>query len=215
MAASIWLVEDDPRVRARLEGVLKAHPQLEFLGSAASLAAGRAALASRVPDVLLTDLGLPDGRGETLIDEVSRRHPEVRILVITVFADEQTVISALEAGASGYLMKDADDAALQLALSQLLDGGAPICPSIARHLLRRLRPEPTPAADPSVHLTGREQEVLQLLAKGYIAKEVAELLSLSPHTVTAHVRSIYRKLAVRSRAEAIYEAVQMGLIRMS
>lgn len=211
---SILLVEDDPPTRARLERAISALPELALLGAAGTLAAARVLVGESVPDVLLTDLGLPDGSGDELIRELALSHPESTSLVITVFADEKTVIRALEAGASGYLLKDASVEAISDALRQLLAGGAPISPSIARYLLKRFRPKEPLSDGLQVALTAREAEVLGLAAKGFAFRECAELLGISPHTVTAHVRKIYKKLAVTSKGEAVYEAVQLGLIEL-
>ncbi len=217
---SVLLVEDDPHTRAHLARAVRAHAELDLIGEAASCAEARELLARRTPEVLLTDLGLPDGSGIELIRELRARHPDALAMVITVFGDEGSVLSAIAAGATGYLLKDGTSEQIGEAIAALLAGGAPISPSIARHLLRRFR-GPDPAAQPAPeaaaddpHLTAREAEVLQLIAKGFAFGEIAGLLSISPHTVTAHVRSIYRKLEVSSRGAAVFEAASRGLLKL-
>ena len=140
-------------------------------------------------------------------------------MVITVFGDEQHVIASIEAGATGYVLKDSLPEEFLALIAQLRAGGSPISPTIARQLLRRMQPapvatptRPAPPADPDAALSARESEVLGLIAKGFNFAEIARLLSVSPHTITAHVKKIYQKLAVHSRGEAVYEASRMGLL---
>ncbi len=207
---TVMVVEDDPAFLTRFCGIVAGAPGLTLTAAVANLGAARQALAAKVPDVLLTDLGLPDGSGIELIRETALQHPETDIMVISVFGDEQHVVASIEAGATGYILKDSLPQEFVALIHQLRAGGSPISPLIARHLLRRLRPTP-PAPAPS-ELTPREAEVLALIAKGFNFAEVARLLEVSPHTVTAHVKKIYEKLAVHSRGEAVYEATRMGLL---
>lgn len=210
--ASVLVVEDDPAFRNRFCGYVEAAPDLRLGGAAACLAEARRAIEHDVPDVLLTDLGLPDGSGIDLIREVATRHPATGIMVISVFGDEGHVVRSIEAGATGYVLKDSLPDEFVALVRQLRAGGSPISPMIARHLLRRFR-SATPAdrrSDPG--LTAREAEVLTLVAKGFSFAEVARLLEVSPHTITAHVKKIYEKLAVHSRGEAVYEAGRLGLL---
>jgi DNA-binding NarL/FixJ family response regulator len=163
---------------------------------------------------------LPDGSGIDLIRETARAHPETDIMVISVFGDEGHVLASIEAGATGYILKDSLPEEFVGLIQQLRAGGSPISPVIARQLLKRFRPAaPAPAASgaspPAVAEAGlspRETEVLSLIAKGFNFAEIARLLTVSPHTITAHVKKIYQKLAVHSRGEAVYEATKMGLV---
>lgn len=215
----VLLVEDERETRTHLARTIAAHPALELRGTAGDLAEARSMLERGAPEVLLTDLGLPDGSGITLIREAKSRHPGMLSMVITVFGDESSVISAIESGASGYLLKDGTGDEIADAILQLVSGGSPISAPIARHLLRRLRAEPPEivAAPPRTdvpHLTGRETEVLRLIAKGFSYQEIAELLSISAHTVMTYVRRMYGKLEVGSRNAAVYEAVHLGLLQI-
>ncbi len=142
-----------------------------------------------------------------------------KVIVISVFGDVRSVVRAIEEGADGYLLKDADAAHVAEAIETVLAGGAPLSPAVAGHILARMRrgPEavPTAAAEPgAAALTAKEMQVLELLAKGRSFKEVAIAHRISQHTVGDHVKSIYRKLSVNSRGEAVFKAVQSGLIRM-
>ncbi len=223
---SVLLVEDQDATRECLARVIAGHPQLCLLAAVGDCAAARDWLRRQPPDVLLTDLDLPDGNGLELIRETHRQHPATEIMVITVFGDEEHVIRAIEAGAAGYLLKDGGADYIGQSIMQLLGGGSPISASIARYLLKRFQPGGTPtppaavkppvaaiASAPATGITERELQVLRLVAKGFSYGEIAGLLNLSVHTVTTHIKQIYRKLAVRSRGEAVYEALQLGLIQ--
>lgn len=220
---SVLLVEDDAPTRAHLARAIEAHPQLDLLAARGTFGEARDDLNATAPDVLLTDLGLPDGSGIDLIRHARQHTPKAQIMVVTVFGDEKNVISSIEAGASGYLLKDGTSEAIGESVLQLMDGGSPMSAPIARRLLERFRSEAPPAEAsstgeppkrPRASLTSRETEILQLIAKGFSFPEIASLLSISAHTVTSHVRHIYEKLEVNSRGEAVYEAVQQGLIKM-
>ncbi len=212
----VVLVEDDDLTRGRLARAIEGHPQLRLLGAAASCEEARRLFAREHPQVLITDLGLPDGDGTDLIREARRRSPDTLVLVITVFGDEQHVVAAIEAGAMGYLLKDGTADYIGASILEMIAGGSPISPPIARYLLRRFRPAPEAAAAESdaPRLSDREHEVLSLIVKGFSYAEIANLLGVSAHTVTTHVRGIYRKLEVHSRGEAVYEALAMGLVKL-
>jgi DNA-binding NarL/FixJ family response regulator len=213
----VLLVEDDENTRVRLARAVRAHPRLRLVAAAGCLAEARAELAKAVPDVLLTDLGLPDGNGIELIGALRQQDAPTLAMVITIFGDEQHVIAALEAGALGYLLKDGSPDYIGDSIMELVEGGSPISPPIARYLLKRLRP-PAAAREPAEsdlpRLSEREHEVLALIVKGFSYAEAARLMGVSAHTVTTHVRNIYRKLEVHSRGEAVYEALQLGLVKL-
>ena len=216
---TVMVVEDDPVFLTRFCAIVASEPEFVLLAAVGDLASARRALARQAPDVLLTDLGLPDGSGIELIRETARAHPATDIMVISVFGDEGHVLASIEAGATGYILKDSLPEEFVSLIQQLRAGGSPISPVIARQLLKRFRP-PAPAlvassaAAPAAEagLSARETEVLALIAKGFNFAEIARLLTVSPHTITAHVKKIYQKLAVHSRGEAVYEASRMGLV---
>ena len=221
MTASVLIVEDEPEFMRRFSDAVLADPGLHLV---AVVSTGRAALAildSQTLDVMLVDLGLPDIDGVEVIRHAAHRQPQCDVLVVTMFGDDQHVVSSIEAGATGYLLKDAMAEHIAASIHELRAGGSPISPSIARGVLARFRvavtaapaipAEPGPPAGPSP-LTDRETEILRLTAKGLSFDTIGELVNVSPHTVVAHVKKIYRKLAVHSRGEAVYEASQMGLL---
>lgn len=207
----VFIVEDDQLTLQRLSEHVRSHPELEVVGQASSLAgAHELDTLLNASDVLLVDLGLPDGDGTQLIEQLQQRPSPPVCLVITVFGDERRVVRAIEAGASGYLLKDSDEVDLTSLIISALAGDCPINPSIARHLLKRFR-VPSKTLGTS-DITARETEVLQCIARGYNNTEISELLGMSVHTVRSHAKNIYSKLSVGSRGEAVFEAAQLGLI---
>jgi DNA-binding NarL/FixJ family response regulator len=208
------IVEDDDVTRQRLVRAIKAHSKLRLAAAVGTCSEARAAFREAVPKVLLVDIGLPDGDGIDLIREVTARDDHVDVMVITVFGDEKHVLAALKAGATGYVLKDSSLQDIGNAVIDLVQGGSPISPPIARYLLKRFRGTGRSEAATAV-LTERELEVLNLIAKGFSYREIADLLIISPQTMPSHIKSIYRKLAVHSRSEAVFEAVQSGLVELS
>lgn len=213
----VLVVEDDDGLRAEFVGMIDAAPNMVLVDAVASLSAGRAAVAAHgAPDVAIIDLGLPDGDGTALISELAIAAPATNALVITVFGDEGHVVRALEAGAKGYLLKEATLAEFAHAIRLVQEGGAPLSPMIARYVLKRFAPapvQPPPKGKEETYiedLTAREAEILQLIAEGHSVAEAATALSLSPHTVNSHVKRIYGKLAVNNRVQAVNRARATG-----
>src|SRR5262245_64269773 len=200
--------------------MIDAAPGIALLDAVGSIAAARAALAAHgVPEILVIDLGLPDGDGTTLIEELAVSAPASSALVVTVFGDEGDVVRALEAGAKGYLLKDVTLEEFVRAIRLVRDGGAPLSPMIARHVLKRFAPQRPPRASPQAKheeliesLTAREAEILQFIAEGKSVAETATAFNLSSHTVTTHVKRIYGKLAVNNRVQAVNRARATGQI---
>ncbi len=218
MPYDVLLVEDDTRTRERLQRVIAAHADLRVVAAVGSCAEARSMLRRDHFDVLLTDLGLPDGQGTDLIRVALQARPSTRCMVITVFGDERHVLDAIRAGASGYLLKDASAPSICASILDLLAGGAPISPAVAGYLLKLVQGEPAP--DPTrtppgllEALSARELEVLQLVADGCTYAEISVQLFISINTVGTHIRHIYDKLAVRSRGRAVVEAERHGLLR--
>ena len=208
-ADSVLLVEDDTHTREWLVALLQRTPGVARVHTCATVGAARDWLHAHVPDIVLTDLGLPDGSGLEVI-RLAARHPACEVLVLSIFGDEAHVLAAIDAGATGYLVKDGSLDTIEGHLSCLRSGGSPLSPSIARTLIRRTRlpPAPDPARPPAEVdplLSQRELDVLTGIGKGFSYDEVADMLGMSTNTVRTHVRNLYRKLAVNSRAEALYE----------
>ena len=220
---TVLIVEDQVRFREAFVHSLAHVDDIELLGIAPDLPQGMRMFDQLQPDVLLVDLDLPGGSGIELIRHAAQTRPRCEVMVISVFGDEQHVLSSIEAGATGYLLKDSLALDLPSQLRSLRSGGSPISPLIARRLLTRLAPtaaSPSPSTAPidmsdedAVALSEQESRVLQLAAKGFTFDEIAQFLQVSPHTVTTYVKRVYRKLHVRSKTEAIYEARRLGWLR--
>lgn len=216
---SVLLLEDMPSIRTCLAELIAMEPGLKLHAAAATCAEARDALAQGKPDVLVADLGLPDGNGVDVIREARDRFPDIEVMVLSVFEDEENVVRALEAGATGYLLKEQADG-IGEAILALVRGESMINSRVARFLLKRFN-KPGKAAVASgpadrdgdcPPLSDREYDVLNCIAKGYSYGEIAEVLELSMNTIRTHIRNIYRKLSVCSRSEAVFEAANRGLI---
>lgn len=208
----VAMVEDDAASRHALAGAVAQAPGMRMAWAAASRGEALARLQGEPLDVLLVDLGLPDGTGLDVIAAARAALPGCAVMVSTIFGDETHVLRAVEAGAMGYVLKDLSAAELVAEIRSLHAGGSPINPLVARKLLLRQQfaaQVPAPAEPPAT-LSAREAEVLRLVARGYTADEVAAALGVSPHTVQTFVRRIYTKLQVGSRAEAVREGQRQG-----
>lgn len=215
-AITVLLVEDDAPTCGRLRDALAGTGEFAVT-TAATLREARAALRESPPRVLLTDLQLPDGHGMELIRETRRDRPDAEIMVISILGDEESVISAIMAGATGYLLKDAFPTDVAATVRDLVAGHSPISASIARFIVRRTQGGPGRPAAPALNtakLTPREIDILWGIAKGFSYAEIAAHLGMSRQTVPGHIKSIYRKLEVNTRGEAVFEALQQGLIRL-
>ena len=216
--ARIAILDDDPDIREHLTEIVTSCPDYDLAGTAPTIARARDMVVRKQPDLFLVDVGLPDGSGIDFI-AFAKKQRDLKVLMITSFGDRETVVRALEAGADGYLLKDSSATAILEGIAATLDGGAPLSPSAASYLLERLQSDGPQAAatgsDPdAAPLTAREVELLEVFAKGKSYKEAARELDISPLTVGNHVKSIYRKLAVHSRGEAVYSAIRSGQLKI-
>ena len=220
----VMIVEDDLGNLERFAAALVGDSRTRVAEKVRSGRAAIARLPDVSPDVLLVDLGLPDIHGTEVIRFAARTLPECDVMVITVFGDERNVIASIEAGATGYVLKDCSDADLVARVLELRAGGSPMSPGIARMVLTRMRASTGAApaarkrdgnADESAPstLTSREADVLRLLSRGYMYAEIGDRLGISVHTVTSHIKNSYRKLAVHSGAAAVTRAAELGLLR--
>jgi DNA-binding NarL/FixJ family response regulator len=199
---SVGLVEDNRGSRESLTILLDGTPGFRCAGAFDSAEAALKALPPIAPDVVLMDIHLPKMSGILCVRQLKETLPKTRILMLTVFADGEHVFQALKAGASGYLSKRTQPADLLKAIEEVHRGGAPMSADIAVRVVEYFnRKGDTEAA--SIHLSPREQEILDCLAKGFLYKEIAARLGTAFDTVHWHIRNIYEKLHVRSRSEAI------------
>jgi len=207
----ILLLEDDQALRERFTHIIDQWPGGILVAACATLQAALEVLEAKSVDLLMADLDLPDGHGSQAIRQLRALHAQADAIVISALADENSVLDAIEAGAVGYLLKDAESFELIEAIKELRAGRSPISTSIARVLVRRLNKALPEGQVP--RLTPREVEILQGIAKGLTYAELGEWLGISHQTVPVHIKNIYRKLAARNRSEAVYEAHRWGLLR--
>lgn len=232
----LFVVEDQPKILRNQLKLLEAFEDVEILGTALS---GEEALEEMEqldpkPHVILCDLGLPNMSGIDVTREVKARWPGTEILIFTIFDEEDKVLEAVKAGASGYLLKGAEANKIVDSIKEVCQGGSVIQPSLARALLRHFRmPENGPPPPGSVNpdeesnaqpyaelpvptgrrkLTERELECLQIIAKGLSNNEAARVLGLSKATIRTHLEHIYQKLDVTNRVEAVTEGIRQGII---
>ncbi|HMJ42849.1 MAG TPA: response regulator transcription factor [Pseudolabrys sp.] len=212
----IAVVEDDLASRKLLVSTLEADPDYVVVAEFSEGKAAVAAIPELAPDIVLVDLGLPDVSGIDVIRRLKALDAECNVLVVTTFGDEKTVTSALEAGADGYLLKGTALEELRRDIRFLQSGGSPLSPMVARKLLNKLQSKAT-GAKPEVTsgdttLTRREQDILEMIAKGFSYTETSKICGIAAATVHSHLKSIYRKLEVHSKTEAVYEARRRSLI---
>lgn len=213
MATRIVIVEDDNTVRTRLVEIISEITRFQVVAHCENFSLGLEALKKFKPDILLCDLGLPDGSGIDIIKAIHKHNLDTQALVISGFQDEKLVFDALEAGAQGYILKQDSSQNISASLDQLLAGGSPISPVIARLMLQKF--SHTKECSQSVlpeALTEKQVQILKYVSQGFSSMEIAEKLGISYHTVTTHIKNIYNKLQVNSRTEALFEAKKMGLI---
>ena len=208
---TVTIVEDDSEVRTRLISLISDHVQFELLSAASNMVDGMSDLLKYKPDILLTDLGLPDGTGIDIIKAIEKNHLDVEAMVISGFQDEHNVFNALQAGASAYIHKHDQSQNITDAILSMMEGGAPISPVIAKLMLQKFQ-QPIPVQVLTEALTERQIKILKLVSQGFSSKEIAEKLDISYYTVTTHIKNIYKKLQVNSRTEALHEAVKLGLL---
>jgi DNA-binding NarL/FixJ family response regulator len=210
----VILVDDDPHIRRVIAGELCADLRIELVGQAQCARSGKRLIAGTEFDVMIVDLHLGNGSGFELIEYMKHVRGHAEAIVVSVLDDEQRAIRAFELGATGYLVKSTWFGSFAQAVLQVCNGGASIAPNLARRLLQRFSaPVPAaPAPDRREMLSERESQVLREVAKGYTNQDIAQRLSLSVQTVNTHVRNIYRKLEVRSRAQAVAQATRQRLI---
>jgi NarL family two-component system response regulator LiaR len=209
----ILIVDDHLVVREGLRALIDVQPDMELVGEAADGVEAVHKARSLQPDVILLDLVMPRKSGLDAISEMKEENPDIRILVLTSFAEDDKVFPAIKAGALGYLLKDSSAQELLQAIRDVYRGEPTMHPTIARKLMRELQrpPELPPTEDP---LTEREAEVLKFVAQGLSNQEVADILVISERTVRTHVTNILSKLHLANRTQAALYALREGLARL-
>jgi len=199
---TVALVEDDAGTRENLVAVLESSPRLKCLAGYASAEQALRELPARPPDVVLMDINLPGMNGIECVGKLKAALPKVQILMLTTYEDSKLIFDSLRSGASGYLLKNMAPAEVVLAVEQVSAGGSPMSMHIARKVVNFFQQIKKTPSDIDV-LSKREQEILALLAKGYLYKEIADQLGITVGTVRVHLHTVYEKLHVSSRTEAV------------
>ena len=206
---TLLVVDDHPVVRDGLRGMFESAPGFRVLGEAADGAAALERAAELDPDVILMDLRMPGTGGVAAIRELTRRGARARVLVLTTYDTDSDTLPAIEAGATGYLLKDAPREELFAAVRAAADGRSVLSPAVASRLVSAVRAPRTPGAEP---LSAREREVLALVAKGTSNREIARELFISEATVKTHLTHIFAKLGAKDRAAAVATAYDRGIL---
>ncbi len=208
MKTTVAIVEDNGVICASLERVIAASADMRCVCASRNAEHALRTIPQEVPEVVLMDIELPGVSGIECTARLKRLMPSVRILILTVYKDHDQIFRALEAGASGYLLKRSSSDEILRAIRDVKEGGAPMTAEIAAKVVQSFhKPAPAPS-DRVQNLTARESEILGLLARGYVAKEIADQLGISYETVRGHLANIYEKLHVRSRTEAVIQYFQ-------
>ncbi len=216
----VVLIDDDAHMRRVISQELLADLRCDLVAQGSSVKEGRKLISQQLFEVMLVDLNLGDGTGFELIEHMKTAHPLAEAIVISGMEDEQHALRAFELGATGYLVKNSWFGNFPQAVLQVVNGGASITPNLARRLLHKLeQPQElhVRTAETSGHslrdkLSEREREVLKMVASGYTSAEIGTRLMISYQTVNTHIKNMYRKLQVRSRAQAVSSAAHMGLL---
>lgn len=203
MTTLVSIIEDDARLRRLFAEWLRGVPGLRLLSEFGDAESALAALPRQPPNVALVDINLPGLDGVECVRRLKPLLPETQFVMVTVYEDAKRIVSALAAGATGYLLKRATREELLNAIDEVRRGGSPMSSSIARKVVQFFQQTMPPSAPDGVQLAPREQQVLELVARGYVTKEIADRLQVSIPTVKTYIRRIYEKLHVRSRGEAV------------
>ena len=210
MKTKVAIVEDHEKTLEYLSALFSGSDGIELSCSCSTGEEVIEKVFQAPPDVLVVDINLPDMSGVEVIRAVKERIPRVEVLVLTMHESREHLFSALQAGATGYLVKGASSTEIVNAVSLLMAGGAPMSPTVARYVIEEF--QDIKSSRETTTLTKREKEELQGVASGLSEKKLAESLSVSPHTIHTHIKKIYRKLQVNSRAEAVLKARNKGIV---
>ena len=216
----VLVVEDEEIIQLRLSQILtELGYKREELIFTKNVKESIQAVETQPISLALVDLGLPDGSGIEIIEKIRSLESNTMILVVSAWSTQESLFAAIKAGATGYVLKERDDAEVLLSIRSILRGGAPIDPFIAREILKQISEAEAPSPEQTVAdeadsglLTSREKEILCLVAQGLSNREIAEQLFVSRYTVESHIKHIYRKLAVTKRTKAVSTARSMGIL---
>lgn len=208
---NVMLIEDQREVREGLAVLINGSPGFSCMASFRTMEEALGAIENRLPDVVLTDIGLPGMSGIEGIRLLKERYPNLPVVALTVYDDDEDIFDALCAGACGYLLKNVPPARLLESLKEVVSGGAPMSPEIARRVVNLFREFRTPERAPH-SLTQQEAELLRLMVEGHSYKTAAADLKISVSTVSFHLQNIYGKLQVHSKSEAVAKALRNRIV---
>jgi len=211
-ALKVGIIEDQPKIREGLRALIDGTDGYRCVGSFGSMEEALAKVDYELPDVLLVDIGLPGMSGIEGTRRLKGRHPALAVLMLTVYDDDRRIFDAMCAGACGYLLKKTPPARLLESLKEVVGGGAPMSPEVARRVVALFR-EIRPPEHADYQLTAHEIRILALLVEGHNYKTAADELGVSINTIRFHMRSIYEKLQVHSKSEAVSKALRSRIVR--
>jgi|SRR5579871_267350 len=211
-AITVAIIEDQPHIRDGLRILIDSTPGYRCLGSFESMENALQPIARDLPDIALVDIGLPGMSGIDGIRLLKQTHPSLAVLMLTVYNDDKRIFDAICAGASGYLLKQTPPTRLMDSLKEVLEGGAPMSPEVARRVVALFR-EYRPTVQAAHDLTPHEIRLLKLLVEGFNYTTAATELGVSVNTIKFHMRSIYDKLQVHSKSQAVSKALRDHIIR--
>ena len=211
MSIAVSIVEDDAPAREILANWIRRADGFRFVSEHGSTESALETLPAQKPAVVLMDINLPGLNGIECVRRLKPLLPDTQFVMLTVYEDADHIFNALAAGATGYLLKQTPRTELLAALKQVHAGGSPMTSNIARKIVQSFQQQPPPATTEDAELSPREREVLELLARGYLYKEIADTLGISMPTVNTYIRRIYEKLHVRSRSQAVAKYAHLPL----
>lgn len=208
---NIWVVEDDPTFKSSLEDLVELEDDFKLVYSVDSIEKAFEGFTSKqAPDVILEDIELPGMSGIEAISYYKKQFPDAAIIMLTIFDDDDRVFEAIKAGADGYLLKRSSGQEIIKAIKDVLNGGAPISPAIAKKMMKMLTGESVKEKENP--LTKRELTILKFLVEGHTIDMISAELHISPFTVDTHTKNIYRKLHVHNRSSVVAKAIRDGLV---
>lgn len=213
---NVSIVEDNAKVTENIRTLFETTPEFRLLNHYPDAATALAEIDKDKPDIIILDIGLPGLSGLDILEELKTILPDSKVVIYTVFEDEENIIRAIKKGANGYLLKDTPLDLFLAELKVIQLGGSPLTPRIASRIIEEFeaRSENVPiASEESNVLSNREKEVLNLVSLGLVYSDIADELDISPHTVSRHVENIYKKLNVHSKSEAIIRGRRLGIIQ--
>jgi DNA-binding NarL/FixJ family response regulator len=211
----IMICEDEREAREGFRYLLALDEEIRVMGAFASAEALIDSIQEvGPPDIVMMDIGLPEMSGIEATRIIHERWPEVNILILTIFEEEEKILSAVQAGAAGYVLKNTRPGELTSQIKALHRGGSPISPGVARKLLGELRREMAPVKQVDYHITRREEDIMKCIVKGYTYREIAECCNISGSTVKKHILHIYKKLDVSSKVEFMKKVMQDDLLQL-